>query len=320
MGSTGSPSDMDLDVSSSDGAMSTEAGMEQTGGEPEADTGAELPPLPLECSRVDLLFIVDDSANMGDYQQGLAAGVPNFVDDVADAIAPVDDFHIGVVTTNEHAWNEPGCTDRASLVTHTGSLAEGRASCGEFPEGRYLTATTGIADQFDCMAKVGTDGPEQELPMLALDEFMHEETRCNEGFLRDDSLLVVVIVTDEAEGEGDPESIVDPSPPWPLTSPGTPTEWYDRLVGARGGVEDNIVVLSLIHAEDGPCDPYEIWPVETYGTTRYARMHDGKAIERFTEQFTYGLVGGICGDYGAYFSDTVDMIEQACIGYTAAND
>ena len=60
---------------------------------------------------------------------------------------------------------------------------------------------------------------------------------CNEDFIRQDALLVLVIITDE-----------DDDPPSPVGggTPGKPEEWFDAVVGYKGGIASNVVVLTLV--------------------------------------------------------------------------
>ena len=53
---------------------------------------------------------------------------------------------------------------------------------------------------------------------------------CNEGFLRDDAILVVTFITDEED----------------TGSAGNPDSWKQTLVDAKGGNEEAIVVLGLV--------------------------------------------------------------------------
>ena len=105
---------------------------------------------------------------------------------------------------------------------------------------------------------------------------------CNEQFMREDALLVLVIITDEEE-EG---------------SAGDPPEWFNAITALKGGVETNIVVLSLIGPKNPACkDAAEI----------------GERLTEFTEMFTYGSVGQICApSYKQFFSAAISVIDTAC--------
>jgi hypothetical protein len=59
---------------------------------------------------------------------------------------------------------------------------------------------------------------------------------CNDGFLRKDALLAVVVLN------GDQDNL----------TPGTPQDWYDAVVAAKGGNEEAIVTLVLSNDLDLP--------------------------------------------------------------------
>jgi hypothetical protein len=129
---------------------------------------------------------------------------------------------------------------------------------------------------------------------------------CNEGFLRDDALLVVVIITDE-EDDHEVEVCTDNAY---QGSAGGPEQWFEHVVAAKGGVEENIVVLSLI----GPPGP------DPAGCPVLDKCVDGsdgaevaERVASFTTMFTNGIVGRICEpSFGSFFSEAVGVISTAC--------
>src|SRR5690606_8006857 len=84
----------------------------------------------------------------------------------------------------------------------------------------------------DCLLRVGGSDKGNFshpaiTPMAALKPEMIEEGGCNAGFLRDDAMLVVVLIAPEDEG----------------LSPGTPAEWAQDLLAIKGGYEDGVVLV-----------------------------------------------------------------------------
>lgn len=51
------------------------------------------------CSAVDILFVIDDSVSMGDYQEALADAFPGFADTIFDALPPGTSVHVGITST-----------------------------------------------------------------------------------------------------------------------------------------------------------------------------------------------------------------------------
>ena len=209
------------------------------------DNGDEDPPPPIKldlgtvpdapsedtaCRKVDFLFVIDNSGSMFSYQQELVANFPVFIDGIQSSLDSVMSYQVGVVTTDTYNFNAPGCTGLSSLVVQTGGFDSSMMTCGPYAEGfNFMTQEDDLASEFSCAAQVGTQGDGFERTMAAVEAAVQREEgnpgQCNEGFIRDDALLVIVIITDEADGPGDP----DGGPPV-ASSPGDPDSWYDTVV------------------------------------------------------------------------------------------
>jgi len=190
----------------------------------------------ITAERVDLLLMVDGSNSMSEEQESLRVALPTMVRALSSGdvdfdgdpeFPPVGSLRLGVVTADmgTGGFAVPTCDD--SRFGDDGVLTTGGARCGvEHP--RFLTfddaADWGGPDDFaeaaGCAMSVGTGGCgfEQQLesvlkavtPARASVRFFgdtpgHGDTT-NEGFVRPDSVLVVVLVTDENDcSSADPE-------------------------------------------------------------------------------------------------------------------
>ena len=107
---------------------------------------------------------------------------------------------------------------------------------------------------------------------------------CNEGFVRDDALLVIVLITDEDDD-------VDGNP----GSGGDPAQWHQVVMDAKGNIEEAVVVLALAGT---PQCPYE-------HTVR---------IEEWVGMFgERGFMGPVCeGSYAQFFAESVGIVDEAC--------
>jgi hypothetical protein len=161
-----------------------------------------------------------------------------------------------------------------------------------------------VDSTFTCAAHVGTYGSGDERPMLAMQEAVSEEKNgangCNEGFLRDDAILVVTIITDEEDDNtGDQNG-----------SPGLPSQWYDAVVAAKNGTPSSVVVLSLVGDSglpNGVCEPGADPNADDQGAEFAPR------IIEFTEMFDNGVIGSVCADnYNDFFLDAVAVIDTTC--------
>jgi hypothetical protein len=257
------------------------------------------------CEAVDFLFVLDDSSSMSEHQQNLADNVPAFVEGLEATLEQVDSIQVGVVATDPYSYNPPACILLGALVTDTtgGGPDSSNMICGPYAEGRnYMTGADDLTETFACAARLGTMGNGFERPMEAMVETLSKSLDvpggCNQGFLREDALLVIVIITDEYDGPGDPEA-ENPARD-PPTSTGTPQTWFDAVAAAKG-VPEHAVALVLTNYDDGPCPPSDLG-------------HDGVNLVEWVEQFgDNGFLGGICEpDYGPMFAEATGVIATAC--------
>lgn len=253
------------------------------------------------CPDVDVLFVIDDSGSMADQQDSLIASFPGFVDGIRGRLRSAQSVHIGVVTTEDYAGNPPACRTIGSLITQTAGPSSSNRACGPFASGATWLDSRDplLAERFACVGKVGAGGDSDERVaralMNALDPARNAPGACNAGFSRPDSLLVIVIITDEddvadgCDGTGACDT---------YGSGGTSSEWYQAVVAARGGRAENIVVLSLIgRALDNAC-----------GATPAARLLG------FTNRFApNNLIGDVCAaSYDGFFLDALPVVSDAC--------
>jgi hypothetical protein len=251
------------------------------------------PPLDMGCRKVDFLFIVDNSGSMSAQQAQLLASFPGFINAMEDALGGVvDSYHVGVLTSDDYSGNEPGCTSIGDLVTQTAGPSASNQVCGPFAQGdRFATEDDDLEEVFPCMAQVGVGGSPIEQPVTALiASFDPDKTGpgdCNDGFLRDDAILVVVIVTDDP-----PMSDFDDAHPNTDT-----TSWYDDVIAAKNDDPEALVVIGFIPWMNVACSGAESPNLIGF-------------IDSFGEQ---GVKASICEpDFGPIFASTIETIVTTC--------
>lgn len=290
------------------GAASTlpkfDFGVQPDVAEPMPDTG---------CTKVDLLFVIDSSGSMEDEQVVLVQSFPDFVAEMQTQLADTDSYHIGVVSSDAYPFNDPACAVDGALVTQTGGAGSSNSVCTPFATGkRWLDQSEpNLNQKFSCAGQVGINGDGNERPIhamiTAVGAGMNGPGACNDGFIRPDALLVVVLITDEEDDHEVQACNMVPQP----GSPGEPPGWFQGLVAAKAGIETNIVVLSLIGPTGQPCPALDKCGGGIIGAELSPRLVE------FTEMFTYGIVGQICApSYKQFFSDAIAQISSACEGYT----
>ena len=191
-------------------------------------------------------------------------------------------------------------------VTHPRGYGASNSDCSFASGKRYIDGSEpDVTAAFACAAQVGIGSSNPELPMQAMVESVRvggDAAVCNDGFLRDDAILVVTVITDEDDnGPGGDDPVGD--------SPGTPHDWFDALVEAKGGNADAIVALALIGDTGQPgglCPPLD--------HTTGIGAENSPRIREFTALFgAQGHVGSVCAaSYESFFLEAVDSIGQAC--------
>lgn len=249
------------------------------------------------CQKVDLLFVVDDSSSMYDQQVSLINSFPGFVTGVQANLASADSYHIGVVTSDAYEGNEVGCQDIGDLVTKTDGYKSSQQTCTPFSSGmRFMDQTEpDLGAKFACAANPGILGADDERVMRSLLDALSpakgDPGGCNEGFLRQDALLVVVIITDEDDAPN----------PNGNGSGGTPQSWYDEIVSYKSGIAENIVVLSLVG--QGPVSSCDA--VVNSNIVDFTNLFGGN-----------GFIGDVCwSDYSTFFADALPVVDMACDDY-----
>lgn len=301
------------------GDSSPSSSSDPTGDDPTGDssdpTGAStttgLPPD--GCADVDVLFVVDNSGSMVEEQGRLAAAAPAFMSELMSITGTVDP-HVMVINVEPPSHpcdfdcalfqtcnadpdyvcgeTEDPATCDAALGAGVGA-ASSMEDCGFTSGGRFIDGTQPNLDTaLNCALGVGTGtGSGTELTMQAMVEALDgpQLTRqCNQGFLREDALLLVVFVTDEDDD--------------PADSLGNPAEWKVRLVDAKGGVEQNIFVLGL------------------FGDNEFATSLCLEEAEYSVRLSTFvglwgsrGTTGSVCApDYAPAFDELLGAVSAAC--------
>ncbi|PRP89969.1 hypothetical protein ENSA5_69100 [Enhygromyxa salina] len=272
------------------------------------------------CKAIDFLFVIDNSGSMGDNQANLINSFPGFISKIQETIANVDSYHVMVAKSDQY-WND--CQIECAFFPFLCQFGDINACDGaptvcdetlgagvNFPIGddasnmycdlaggqRFITPQEPVASlpqKFTCIASVGTDGDNSEMPMASLTEAVGPALNgpggCNSGFLRDDAVLVITIITDEEDDD----------------SPGTPNGWFQNIVAQKSGDGSGVVVLGLINDTDAG-DP-----------VCSAESQDPAKIREFIEMFPNHIKGSVCeANYAPFFDQAVDLINTTCDEYT----
>jgi hypothetical protein len=198
------------------------------------------PPTPPNRCRValpvDLIFVVDNSHSMREEQASLVANFPLLIETLTNPPdrdrdgepdhPGVTDLRVAIVSTDMGVGDGNTSEFCPSATGDDGRfVSESRAASAEcagyvVPEGgRWLELDPDDPDAltrgFSCLAELGTTGcgleQQLEASLVAITRNAGDGAP-NAGFLRSDSLVAFVFVTDEDDCSASDPSIFDPSP------------------------------------------------------------------------------------------------------------
>ncbi len=201
-----------------------------------ADTGPRVDAGPgcVYALPIDILFVIDNSNSMAEEQINLTANFSELLevltsppdadgDGVTDFPA-AEDVRVGIVSTDlgVGSYSVPSCTaagDRGVLVT---TPRGGDASCTDVSlpaSAPWLSYALGddtveLGRRFSCLARLGTTGCGLEQQLESMHAALITQAAPgmpNADFLRDDSLLAIVFVTDEDDCSASDPTVFDPA-------------------------------------------------------------------------------------------------------------
>ena len=314
---------------------------------------------------VDLLFVVDNSNSMTEEQELLVAEAEILFRELidpssSDGAAPVavEDLHVGIVTTDlgaiacdtmgtccasdegmlQNVGRTEGCSPTYSAPDCSADRCPWLTHSEEHPDVGDETDSPPIWDDFACIATLGTGGCAEQQPLESTHLALSVQTgpgQPNEGFVRSDSVLATVYLTDEDDcsaqdlqlfnptredlGPMNTRCVLHPDMLYPVA------EYADMLRDLRPFDDDVLVVAAItgvpIDGSWSPGDPIEelrdlqrVNP-ENPNELMHSCMTDmGLAfppvrLAEFVDSFgDAGILGSICRDD---WSDTMMSIARA---------
>ena len=271
---------------------------------------------PIGCKgKIDFLFSISASGNMSLHQEQLVASLPGFMATIEEQL-PDFDVHV-IVADVDKGWTMDDCslcttscnpqgvpplcgaalhpcdkTQGAGVTFPAGKGASNRR-CELASGKRYITAgEPDLGEAFACIAQVGLEGGfnTMDAALTGLSPEFNGPGGCNEGFLRDDALLVVTIINDSYDS-------------W---SKGWVELWIEALRDAKHGDDDAFAVLVLTTDVDlglgQLCHPDSQGPPNP--------------LRELVEGVNHGFIGSICSKtFEPFFAETVAEIVSLCDGF-----
>jgi hypothetical protein len=294
-----------------------------TTGDLKDDLGApDMGPVVPACNgKIDVIFVLP-SSSYDYYAQAMPSSLPAFVETMTTTLAGFD-LQV-MVLDSDGAWGSPNLCPKSKCPADGGCPnfpedpsfpcwalhdQDALAKCDEtlgagltFPAGagasnvrcpladgrRFLRGDDpDFVDDFLCVATLGVadgwdEGPHALMRAMSADL----DLGCNAGFLRDDALLLVFLISVQDYSEY------------------SPPVWANAVLEAKGGDQDKIVVttLSSDRSADMPICPGD-------------KVDEPHAIFKFAMEFYHGAVGSFCAEnYGPYFEDAATRAVELCDG------
>ncbi len=247
-------------------------------------TGSKIPTVPTfdesVNSDLDIIFLIDNSGSMREEQDNISRNFPVFISALESLPEGLPNVHIGVLSSDLGAGRfagsaVEGCTRVGGDGAIFQSTPRGRnGTCASAPKGgdSYLTVNGSkqnfdgsVSDALSCIAQLGTRGCGFEHQLGAIWKALGGDGKMpaqNKGFLRDDALLAIVILTDEDDCSApDDTDLFDPMQTL-ITDPLGPLDSYrcnefghlcNGVPPPRTMVAANL--MSCVSNENGPLMP-----------------------------------------------------------------
>ena len=268
----------------------------------DVDVGDSKPP---GCKgKIDFLFVISRYGGMQFFQAQLLDAFPQFIDTIEAKFADFD-YHIMVVD-GDPFWGLSTCdelcpaqcvpnypcgyspttcdaTMGAGVVYPAGGDAANKM-CGIDGNRRYMsTGQTNLKGTFACAAQLGSSGDDKigEALTAAVHPTLNGPGGCNVGFLRDDALLMVTLISNTYDYD----------------SKGIPGSWAASVFKAKHDDPQSIVMFSILDPGAPECEAPD----------RTCTM---------VKMFPYHLlVDRDEPDYGPFFEQATDLVEVACADF-----
>jgi hypothetical protein len=304
------------------------------GGPPPGDDGGRMPPPGRDggnppppmgaCTKMDILFVVDDSGSMAEEQSNLATNFVRFVE-VIESFRSEDgtqlDYRIGVTTTGRPTTTiiqfPPAFPLPPMMIFEdgpNGALQQG-SGCGLMR--RWIEQADGdVASKFSCVAQVGTGGSSMEMPLLMLERALTDRVAdgTNAGFLREDALLAVVVLTDEDDCSrtDDPITLTIPDP---FTMPTAIIDECDPEAPELVPLDHFLSVYDTVKGDRGRWALAMIaGPGPGTCTSAFGDAIEGVRLRRFVDMAGENVTfSSICdGDLSGALMNALETFDAAC--------
>ena len=262
--------------------------------------------------KIDFLFVVSADSTMDNQQKRLIESFPGFMKAIEDQLP---DFDVHILSAEDGYWLQEDCKlctedcdpngspplcDAALEFCDKKSGAGGTFPSGEGASNRRCKLASGAryidssepdrTEAFTCIAQLGIDGAAGTAERMV--NALEDPYDCNDGFLREDALLVVTLIQDTYD----------------VYSLGTVESWTKGLRDAKGG--DNDAFALLVLSTDVDVGYHQLCHYNEYDPEK-------NRLRVLVESVEHGFIGSICApSYEPFFAETVAALVTLCEEFT----
>ncbi|MBV1860857.1 MAG: hypothetical protein KUG77_20750 [Nannocystaceae bacterium] len=273
------------------------------------------------CSAVDILFVIDNSGSMGDYQEALGLAFPAFASTLSKILPPGTNVHVGVTSTEMEYSSQGNSTSTNGVCTFVGDGDQSNEAFYVPPDvlntgrngaqGRLYDPgggqpyfsfdsdgdISGAQAWFASAANIGEGGSNIEMLTAPVGwAFDPVNGATNEGFLRDEgAVLVLFFMQDEADQS-------------PQMIDGTPTgSWaLTRVAEAKAGCGGLSCVVAGGLLEEAAC-------MGDRPISEFLAGFDAPALGQLPGPFGGGTPQELADEMNELLSNSLaDLIGQTC--------
>lgn len=250
-------------------------------------------------TKVDVLWVIDNSGSMQSSQNNLAANFPTFINSF---VSKGYDFQLGVTTTDAFLAR-PEWTFYYNMVPKPSYYEGGtQAQKARFRDGvpgnhsgffLLTPSTPNLAANFVTNVTQGVDGAGDERSLQSMETALLSQL--NAGFIRQNSFLSVIILTDEDD----------------FSHPGTTS--YSTYNSNLTPISSYVSLLENLTGSSGANRRFSVNTISVNTQTCLNSIYNGaqKIGQRVGQlaDATGGIKGNICGD----FAEELDTIAESIV-------
>lgn len=235
-------------------------------------------------TKIDILWVIDNSGSMRTSQDTLAANFESFIAGIRDRNL---DFQMAVTTTEAYraAYTTPSIAkfrDGTDATNHTGIFV-------------VTPQTPNFEDVFITNALQGTTGYGDERAFSSFKEALN--SNLNAGFLRPDAFLSVIIVSDEEDFSHNSSSFTESYSYPGLHTVQSYVDYLDTITGSSPDIKKYSVSAMAIFDEPCRLTLNDSFPGRKIGL-RYKELVEA----------TNGITGSLCQDFAVQLEQISNQI------------